>query len=114
MEVAVTDSEKDPEIFTSRHNGYVTKDNGSVNAGWQTGLELKVIVAVVLGGTRVDGGRGSIVGSILGVFAVTVLEIGLIGIHRSDWILILLGPLLVLGVWLNTHIDSALRAVRST
>ncbi len=88
--------------------------DGSVNAGWQTGLELKIIVAVVLGGTRVDGGRGSILGSVLGVFLVTVLEVGLIGMHRSDWILILLGPLLVLGVWSNTHVDAALRAVRST
>jgi ribose/xylose/arabinose/galactoside ABC-type transport system permease subunit len=87
--------------------------DGSVNAGWQEGLELKIIVAVVLGGTRVVGGRGSIVGSLPGVLIVTVLEVGLIGIHRSDWILVLLGPLLVLGVWLNTHVDPALRAVRA-
>ena len=26
----MTDSEKDPEIITSRHNGYVTKDNVTV------------------------------------------------------------------------------------
>jgi hypothetical protein len=29
VEVAVTDS-KDPEILTSRHNGYVTKDDVTV------------------------------------------------------------------------------------
>jgi hypothetical protein len=30
VEVAVTDSEKDPEILTSRHNGYVTKHDVTV------------------------------------------------------------------------------------
>jgi hypothetical protein len=30
VEVAVTDSEKDPEIITSRHNGYVTKEDVTV------------------------------------------------------------------------------------
>jgi len=74
----------------------------SVIASWQTGLELKVIVAVVLGGTRVDGGSGSMVGSVFGVLLITVLEVGLISVMKSDLILILLGPLLVLGVWLNT------------
>lgn len=82
----------------------------AVNASWQTGLELKVIVAVVLGGTRVDGGRGSVWGSVVGVLLVAVLEVGLMGMHRSDLMLVLLGPLLVLGVWLNTHVGGTLRA----
>jgi hypothetical protein len=30
IEVAVTDSDKDPEIITSRHSGYVTKDDVTV------------------------------------------------------------------------------------
>lgn len=76
---------------------------GSINASSQRGLELQVIVAVVLGGTRVDGGSGSIVGSVLGVFLIAVLEEGLRGMAMSDLRPILLGTLLVGGVWLNTH-----------
>ncbi len=76
---------------------------GSVTASSQRGLELQVIVAVVLGGTRVDGGSGSIVGSVLGVFLIAVLEEGLRGMAMSDLRPILLGTLLVVGVWLNTH-----------
>ncbi len=35
------------------------------NAG--LGLEMKVIAAVVVGGTAITGGRGSVVGTLLGV-----------------------------------------------
>jgi rhamnose transport system permease protein len=35
------------------------------NAG--VGLELRVIAAVVVGGTAISGGRGSLVGTLLGV-----------------------------------------------
>lgn len=86
--------------------------SGSVKASWQTGLELQVIVAVVLGGTRVDGGSGSIIGSMLGVLLIAVLEEGLRGASQlqsqlpfklSHMEYILLGLLLVLGVWLNTR-----------
>lgn len=87
--------------------------DGAVIASWQTGLELKVIVAVVLGGTPVDGGRGTVWGSALGVLIVAVLEIGLMGIGHSNLMLVLLGPLLVLGVWLNTHVGATPRATRS-
>ena len=76
---------------------------GSVKASWQTGLELQVIVAVVLGGTRVEGGFGTILGSIWGVLLEAVLQEGLRGIQMSDLGLVLLGLLLVAGVWLNTH-----------
>lgn len=90
-----------------------TARNGSVKASSFEGLELQVIVAVVLGGTPVSGGSGSVWGSVLGVFLITVLNEGLGGlaIWRSDSIpfkishieYLLMGGLLALGVWLNTH-----------
>jgi ribose transport system permease protein len=45
------------------------------NAG--TGLELDVIAAVVIGGTSLMGGRGSVLSSLLGVAIVAVLSSGL-------------------------------------
>lgn len=90
-----------------------TSRNSSVNASALTGLELKVIVAVVLGGTRVQGGSGSLVGSFLGVLIIAVLEEGLRGSalwgheylpfkirHLEE---VLLGLLLVTGVWLHSR-----------
>ena len=81
--------------------------DGSVTASWQTGLELQVIVAVVLGGTRVDGGNGSVAGSLLGVALIAVLEEGLRGAAVSELRLILLGGLLLAGVWLNAASERA-------
>jgi ribose/xylose/arabinose/galactoside ABC-type transport system permease subunit len=80
------------------------------------GFELEVIVAAVLGGTRVSGGAGSITGSVFGVLLVAVLREGLRGAGSSiriakalpfdvnDLSYILLGVLLIAGVWLNTHV----------
>jgi ribose transport system permease protein len=45
------------------------------NAG--IGLELSAIAAVVIGGTSLMGGRGSVVASFLGVLIIVVLQAGL-------------------------------------
>ena len=47
-----------------------------------TGYELDAITAVVLGGTSVFGGRGTIGGTLLGLFALAVLQTGL---HLAAW-----------------------------
>ncbi len=48
---------------------------GDPNSG--TGFEFDVIVAVVLGGTAISGGQGTIVGSIVGVLIIGTLDNGL-------------------------------------
>ena len=92
-------------VFTAR--------NGSVSASSLTGLELQVIVAVVLGGTRVQGGAGSLLGTFCGVLIIAVMDEGLRG--ATQWGVehlpfkishlkhVLLGLLLVGGVWLNSR-----------
>ena len=40
-------------------------------------LELEVIAAVVVGGTRLMGGRGTVIGSLLGLLIIVVLGAGL-------------------------------------
>src|SRR5881394_2111742 len=52
------------------HLGQAKSDAG-------TGYELAAITAVVLGGTSIFGGRGSIPGTLLGLFAIAVLQNGL-------------------------------------
>ncbi len=41
------------------------------------GLELDTIAAVVVGGTSLSGGRGSLVGTLIGVFLIAILRNGL-------------------------------------
>ena len=49
-----------------------------------TGIELQVIAAVVIGGTSLMGGRGSVVNTFFGVLIIAVLEAGLAQIGVSD------------------------------
>jgi rhamnose transport system permease protein len=50
---------------------------GQAKADAGTGYELLAIAAVVLGGTSIMGGRGSIGGTLLGVAGIVVLQTGL-------------------------------------
>ncbi|MET0534503.1 MAG: ABC transporter permease [Steroidobacter sp.] len=52
------------------------------NAG--VGMELQVIAAVVIGGTSLIGGRGSVVSTFFGVLIIAVLEAGLAQVGASD------------------------------
>lgn len=50
---------------------------GQAKADAGTGFELMAITAVVLGGTSIFGGRGTIPGSVLGLIVIVVLQNGL-------------------------------------
>jgi ribose transport system permease protein len=52
------------------------------NAGY--GLELQAIAAVVIGGTSLMGGRGSVIGSFFGVLIIAVLGTGLAQIGAQE------------------------------
>jgi len=52
--------------------------NGQAKADAGTGYELRAITAVVLGGTSIFGGRGKIAGTLIGLFAIVVLQQGLL------------------------------------
>ena len=101
-----------------------TSRNGSVSASSLTGMELRVIVAVVLGGTRVQGGMASLVGTTFGVLILAVLDEGLRGASKwgdehlpfklSHLQYLMLGGLLVLGVWLNARKAKSGKALMAT
>jgi rhamnose transport system permease protein len=50
---------------------------GQAKADAGTGFELSAITAVVLGGTSIFGGSGTIQGTLLGLVALVVLQNGL-------------------------------------
>ncbi|GAB2645837.1 ABC transporter permease [Vibrio panuliri] len=61
--------------------------------------ELDVIAAVVLGGTAIMGGKGTVLGTILGVLLITLMKNSLILIGiPSEWQKFMIGTLLLIGV----------------
>jgi simple sugar transport system permease protein len=60
------------------------------------GLELDVIAAVVLGGASIFGGRGSVAGTLLGVFILVVVKNNLIIMHiDSKWQTLVVGLIII-------------------
>jgi ribose transport system permease protein len=63
---------------------------------------LKVITAVVMGGTSLFGGRGTIVGTVIGVFIPAVLGSGLVILGvQSYWQDVAIGAVLVAAVYVD-------------
>jgi len=64
-----------------------------------TGLELDVIAAVVLGGTSIFGGTGTIIGTVLGVVLIQLLKNGLAltGV-KGDATIVVIGSVLILSI----------------
>lgn len=71
-----------------------------------TGLELDVIAAVVLGGTSIFGGTGTIAGTVIGVILIQLLKNGLAltGV-TGDATIIVIGVVLILSILLNNLIQ---------
>ena len=62
-------------------------------------FELNAIAAVVLGGTSLMGGRGSIGGSLVGAFVIGVLADGLVMLGVSEfWQMVIKGVVIILAV----------------
>ncbi|MCM3568971.1 ABC transporter permease [Neobacillus mesonae] len=77
--------------------------SGSSNIGLM--FEMDVIAAVVLGGTSLFGGKGTMMGSLIGVSIIGVIKNGLILMQVSpDIIQIIQGMVLLLAVILNIRI----------
>ncbi len=72
-----------------------------------TGLELDVIAAVVIGGTSIFGGSGSIVGTAIGLILIQLLKNGLaLSGVKGDATTIVVGLVLILAILLNNFIQS--------
>jgi ribose transport system permease protein len=67
-----------------------------------SGYELDAIAAVVIGGTSLSGGEGSILGTIIGAFIISVLTNGLrILSVPQEWQMVVTGAIVVLAVFLD-------------
>ncbi len=75
---------------------------GQAKADAGTGYELLAITAVVLGGTSIFGGRGSVAGTLLGLIAIAVLQNGLrLADLPAELAGILTGALLLVAIGLD-------------
>jgi rhamnose transport system permease protein len=70
-----------------------------------TGLELDVIAAVVLGGTSIFGGTGTILGTVLGVILIQLLKNGLAltGV-KGDATIVVIGAVLILSILITNWV----------
>jgi ribose/xylose/arabinose/galactoside ABC-type transport system permease subunit/ABC-type sugar transport system substrate-binding protein len=81
---------------------------GQAKADAGTGYELAAITAVVLGGTSIFGGRGSIPGTLLGLLAIAVLQNGLrLADLPAELAGVLTGTLLLVAIGLDRHSSGA-------
>jgi len=70
------------------------------------GLELKAIAAVVLGGATLAGGRGTPIGSFLGVFVLGVVQAALTFLNINDsWSDFVFGGVLIVAVLITAVSD---------
>lgn len=71
-------------LLTGLGAWFYTSRLGSSDPNAGVGLELSAIAAVVIGGTSLMGGRGSVVNSFFGVLIIATLQAGLAQIGASE------------------------------
>ncbi|MBE2269032.1 MAG: ABC transporter permease [Anaerolinea sp.] len=85
-------------IFVSRFTT-TRSDMGS-------GLELDAIAAVVLGGTSIFGGKGSIIGTVIGLVMIQLLKYGMaINGITNDATIVVIGSVLIFAILVNNLIQ---------
>jgi simple sugar transport system permease protein len=87
----------------------------SGNAISGTGLELDAIAAVVIGGTLLSGGYGSVFGTFLGIGILGVVQTAITfqGTLSSWWTKIVIGALLLAFLLIQKGIETAARRSRT-
>ncbi|MEM9764138.1 MAG: ABC transporter permease [Pseudomonadota bacterium] len=82
-------------------------ESGSVNPNDGTLYELWVITAVVLGGTKLTGGSGSVISTLGGVIAIQLLRDGLghIGAN-TETVNLVIGLILIAVLFLDRQLDT--------
>jgi len=75
---------------------------GSGSANSANGFELTVITAVVLGGTNLFGGRGTVIGTVIGAVLTGIIANGLTLLGVSPFLTpIITGVVLLVAIWIN-------------
>jgi simple sugar transport system permease protein len=83
----------------------------AANPNSGTGYELEVIAMVVIGGTALSGGRGTIVGTVLGIFILRIMRNGIVligvpGLAYNIFIGVIILGMMALHSWLDRRHQS--------
>jgi ribose transport system permease protein len=83
-------------ILVSRMN------SGQPNAG--QGFELSVIAGVILGGTSLGGGEGTLIGTLIGILILRVINNGIIILRwNQDLQIVISGIVIILAVYIDNR-----------
>ncbi len=89
-------------VFTGIGGVLMAARLNSAQPALGAGYELDAIAAVVIGGTSLSGGEGSILGTIIGAFIISTLTNGLrIMSVPQEWQLVVTGAIVILAVFLD-------------
>lgn len=89
-------------LFTGLAGVMISARLGSAQPATGMGYELDAIAAVVIGGTSLSGGRGTVVGTMIGALIISVLTNGLqILSIPQEWQDVLLGAVILVAVFID-------------
>lgn len=89
-------------VFTALGGIMISARLGSAQPATGAGYELQAIAAVVIGGTSLSGGKGTIVGTIIGALIISVINNGLqIMSVRQEWQNVILGLVILVVVFID-------------
>jgi ribose transport system permease protein len=89
-------------LFTGLAGVMISARLGSAQPATGMGYELDAIAAVVIGGTSLAGGRGTVVGTVIGALIISVLTNGLqILSIPQEWQDVLLGAVILVAVFID-------------
>ena len=84
----------------------LTSRIGSTRPNIASGWELEIITTVVLGGVAITGGRGSVIGVIIGIFLIGFLKFGMGLINVPGKVMnIIIGFLLIVAIMLPGYME---------
>ena len=85
----------------------------TITPGTGTGLEMNGITGVIIGGTSMAGGSGTMVGTLIGVFIMSVLKTGLSACGlQAPWQTFLTGVVVIGAVVLDNYRTQAAAKVK--
>lgn len=87
-------------LFTGLAGVMISARLGSAQPATGLGYELQAIAAVVIGGTSLSGGKGSIVGTVIGALIISVINNGLQLLSiPQEWQNVILGCVILVAVY---------------
>lgn len=89
-------------LFTGVAGIMISTRLNSAQPSLGVGYELQAIAAAVIGGTSLSGGRGSVVGTVIGALIISVLNNGLeILSIPQEWQNVVLGAVILFAVYMD-------------